>query len=92
MVHVHLLLDEEDLDRGRVRVETNPHLPDASPLAMVDLPEVVLSCRPSSALSSALRRWADQIDEQAAHFQRRTPWEGPSRGHDQEIVRRSVTL
>ncbi len=71
MMHVHVLLDEDDLDRGRARVETNPHLPDAGPLVMVDLPEVVLSCRPPSALSAALRSWADQIDEQVATLERK---------------------
>ncbi len=66
MVHVHVFLDEDDLDRGRVRVEANPHLPNLGVRAEVDLPEVVLSCRPPAALSAALRSWADQIDEQAA--------------------------
>ncbi len=65
-----LFFDEDDLDRGRVRVETNPHLPELGPMAQVDLPETLLICRPPSALSAALRRWADQIDEQAAALER----------------------
>jgi hypothetical protein len=71
MVNVHVFLDEEDLDRCRVRVETNPYLPELGPMAEVDLPELVLTCRPPSALSAALRRWADQIDEQAATLERK---------------------
>ncbi len=70
MVNVHVLLDEDDLDRCRVRVETNPHLPELGPMAQVDLPQALLICRPPSALSAALRSWADQIDEQAATLER----------------------
>ncbi len=70
MVPMCVFLDEDDLDRGRVRVETNPYLPDLAPMAQVDLPEALLICRPPSALSAALRRWADQIDEQAAALER----------------------
>ncbi len=70
MVHVHVVLDEDDLDRGRVRVEVNPHLPEMGAQAEVILPEGTLVCRPPSALSAALRRWADQIDEQAAGLER----------------------
>ncbi len=70
MVPVHMFLDEDDLDRGRVRVEVNRHLPQLGPMAQVDLPQALLICRPPAALSAALRRWADQIDEQAAALER----------------------
>ncbi len=70
MVHVHVLLDKGDLDRSRVRVEVNPHLPEMGAQAEVILPEGTLVCRPPAALSNALRSWADQIDEQAAALER----------------------
>ncbi len=70
MVHVHVLLKEEDLAGADVRVRTDRYPPDSGPVARVDMPEVVLACRPPSALSAALRCWADQIDEQAAALER----------------------
>jgi hypothetical protein len=70
MVHVHVNLAGDDFAGAHVRVRTDRYPPDAGPVARVDLPEVVLTCRPPEALSAALRRWADQIDEQAAALER----------------------